>query len=216
MPLQAKADSVPELRVILDRYIGAVGGRDAIEKFTTRVMKGRLVTDLPTREPPVHESNGFWLYGVPGKYLYVQQSAFGTRRKGFDGDICWSWAGRNISHDAHYDRMFAWLVDPQNALRMWEYFPDMKVAGRRVLEGRSVYRVDIDDDESHALYFDVETGLLAWLGYNRGLRDYREVDGVLVPFQMALSRKGGSSTYVFETIEHKAPIDDARFSPPTR
>jgi len=215
MPLQAQ-DGLPTLQEILNRHIEAVGGRDAIEKLTTRVLKGRLVTDLPTRQPPVHESNGFWLYGVPGKYLYIQQSAFGTRREGFDGDICWSLVGRDISRDAHYDRRFAWLVDPQNALRMWDYYPEMRVVGERMLGGRSTYRVDIDDDESHALYFDAETGLLTWLGFNRELRDYREVDGVLVPFSMAMSRKGGSSSYVFETVEHNEPIADAKFAPPNR
>jgi len=209
-------DTLPTLEAILDRHIEAVGGRDAIERLTTRVLKGRLVTDLPTRQPPVHESNGFWLYGAPGKYLYIQPSAFGTRREGFDGDVCWSWAGRDISLEHHYDRRFAWLVDPQNAIRMQEYFPDMKVVGERTLEGRTVYRVDIDDDESHALYFDAETGLLTWLGFNRELRDYREVDGVRVPTEMALSRKGGSSTYVFENIEHNVAIADAKFAPPVR
>jgi hypothetical protein len=97
---------------------------------------------------------------------------------------------------------------------MREYFPDMTVAGAATLDGRLMYRVDIDDDPSHTLHFDVETGLLTRLGYNRELHDYREVDGVLVPFSMAISRKGGSSTYVFDEIEHNVPIDDARFAAP--
>ena len=209
-------DTLPTLQAIIERHIETLGGRDAIEKLTTRVLEGRLVTDLPTEQPPVHESNGFWLYGAPGKYLYVQQSSSSTRREGFDGDICWRADSEGISLDHDYYRGIAWLVDPQNALRMREYFPDMKVVGTRTLEGRTVYRVDIDAKESHALYFDVETGLLTWLGFNRELRDYREVDGVRVPFEMAISRKGGSSTYYFDKIEHNVPIADAKFAPPTR
>jgi hypothetical protein len=212
-----RQEGLPALQEVLDRYIEAVGGRVAIAELTTRVMTGRLVTDLPTRQPPVHESNGFTIYAkVPGKYLYVQQSAAGTHRDGFDGETCWRRAGAEISLDARYDRRFAWFVDPQNAVRMWEYFPEMRVVGKRFLEGRLAYRVDIEDDESHALYFDAETGLLLRLGYNRELSDYREVDGVLVPFSMAISRKGGSSTYVFERIEHNVPIEDLRFAPLVR
>ncbi len=212
-----KQEGLPALQEVLDRYVEAVGGGDAIAKLTTRVMTGKLVTDLPTRQPPVHESNGFTIYAkVPGKFLYVQQSAAATHRDGFDGETCWRQAGAEISLDARYDRRFAWFIDPQNALRMWEYFPEMRVVGERTLEGRLAYRVDIDDDESHGLYFDAETGLLLRLGYNRELSDYREVAGVLVPFSMAISRKGGSSTYVFERIEHNVPIDDARFEPPVR
>jgi hypothetical protein len=216
-PEHDQQEPLPTLQEILDRHIAAVGGRDAIAKLTTRVMKGRLVTDLPTRQPPVHESNGFWVYAkAPGRYLVIQQSAFGTRREGYDGEICWSRAGAEVALDAHYDRRFAWLLDPQNALHMREYFPDMTVAGAATLDGRLMYRVDIDDDPSHTLHFDAETGLLVRLGIHRELHDYREVDGVLIPFRMAMSRKGGSSTYIFDEIEHNVPVDDDRFAAPVQ
>jgi hypothetical protein len=214
---EARQEAVPMLEEVLERYIEAVGGREAIEGLTTRVMRGREVTDLPTRQPPVRESNDFVIYAkVPGKYLYIQQSARGTHRDGCDGPVCWRWAGGETEVDAHYDRRFAWFVDPQNALRMWDYFPEMRVRGAGTLEGRSVYLVDIDDDVSHTLCFDAQTGLLVRLGYNREIGDYREVDGVQVPFSMAISRKGGSSTYIVEMIEHNVPIDDSEFAAPIR
>jgi hypothetical protein len=213
----SQEDTLPTLEDILDRYVEAVGGHEAFERLTTRVMSGNLVTDLPSRQPPVHESNHFTIYAkAPGKYLYIQESAEGTHRDGLDGETCWRQAGAEITLEAYCDRTFAWLVDPQNALRMWDYFPEMRVVGRRTLEGRPVYRVDVDDRESHSLYFDVETALLVRLGIFTELHDYREVDGVLVPFEMAISRKGGCSTYVFEKIEHNVPIDDARFAVPVR
>jgi hypothetical protein len=213
----AKQDTVPTLEEVLERYVEAVGGREAIERLTTRVITGREVTDLPSRQPPVYESDGFEIYAkVPGKYLYVQQSARGTHRDGCDGRVCWRLAGGEVELDAHYDPRFAWFVDPRNALRMRDYFPEMRMRGVATLEGRRAYRADIDDDVSHALYFDAETGLLVRLGYNRELDDYREVDGVLVPFSMAISRKGGSSTYIVETIEHNVPIDDAELVAPIR
>ncbi len=208
---------LPELQTVLDRYIEAVGGRDAIARLNTRVIEGRLVTDLPTRQPPVHESNGFWVYAKsPGKYVVIQQSAFGTRREGHDGSVCWSWDGADVALEAHYDHRFAWLLDPQSALRLREYFPEMRVVGIAKLDGRPAYRVEFDDDRSHDLFFDVETSLLVRLGYNRELRYYREVDGVLVPARMALSRKGGSSTYLFDMIEHNIPIEDGVFTAPVR
>jgi len=211
----AGQDTLPTLEQILERHVAAVGGRDAIARLTTRVMKGRLVTDLPTREPPVNESNGFEFYSkMSGKYRFTQQSAWGVRREGYDGHVCWSWAGADISLDHHYDRRMAWYVDSQSALRMRDYFPDMRVVGTSTLDGRLAYRVAIDDDRSHDLFFDAETGLLVRLGYNRELGDYREVDGVLVPFIMALSRKGGSSTYVVESVEHNVALDDSLFAVP--
>jgi hypothetical protein len=214
---EARQDTLPTLEEIVERYIEAVGGRDAIERLTTRAMTGQLVTDLPSRQPPVYESDGFVIYAkVPGKYLYVQGSSRGTHQDGCDGRACWRWARGEIEHDAHYDPRFAWFADPQNALRMWDYFPDMRMRGAGTLDGRLMYLVDIDDDESHTLYFDAESGLLVRLGYNREIDDYREADGVLVPFSMAISRKGGSSTYIVETIEHNVPIEDSEFVAPAR
>ncbi|NIR44900.1 MAG: hypothetical protein GWN99_11390 [Gemmatimonadetes bacterium] len=210
-------DTLPTLDRLLERYVEAVGGREAISKLKTRVGEGRLVTDLPTWEPPVHESDAFRIYArTPGKYLYVHRTESGTDRDACDGGACWRVVDGELERDAHYDPRFAWFLDPQGALLMKEYFPAMRVTGSATLDGRRVYRVDIDDDESHALYFDAETGLLLRLGYNRTLNDYREVDGVLVPFRLEISRKGGSSTYIFDSIEHNLPLQDSLFNPPRR
>jgi len=206
--------ALPEFQTVLDRYVEAVGGREAVARLTSRVMTGRLVTDLPSRQPPVHESDRFSIVAkTPRRYLVVQQSASGTRRDGYDGERCWSASGAEVKLDARCDLGFAWFLDPQNALRLREYFPEMKLRGVMTLDGRSTYRVDIDDEPSHALHFDAQTGLLVRLGIFGELSDYREVDGVLVPFRLAISRKGGSSTYVFERVEHNVPLDDARFVP---
>jgi hypothetical protein len=215
----AEQDTLPTLEEVLERYVEAVGGREAIERLTTRVMTGRLVTDLPAEKPPFYESVGFVIYAkLPGKYLVEYElSDSSTHRDGYDGRTCWRRpVSGEVELDAHYDRRFAWLIDPRNALRMWDYFPDMKLQGVTTVEGRPAYQVAIDDDVSHTLHFDAETGLLVWLGYNRYLTDYREVDGVLFPFRLEYSRKGGSSTFVIDSVEHNVPIDDAKFAAPIR
>ncbi len=89
---------------------------------------------------------------------------------------------------------------------MGRYFRGMRLKGVREVEGRLMYVVDTDEDFS--LYFDVETGLLARAGFNRVLGNYREVDGVLIPHQVSYSRKGGTSTFVFEDFEHGVALSD--------
>ena len=208
-------DSLPTLEWILDRYLTAVGGREAIERLTTRTLTGRLVTDLPSRQPPVYETIDFRVLAkTPGRYLFVQVSSPEPRRQGYDGTTCWQLVGDTLDREAQYDRRFAWLVDPHNALRVREYFTDMRVVGESELDGRASYRVAIDDDESHDLFFDAESGLLVRLGYNRELRDYRAVDGIRYPYRIVVSRKGGSSSYLFDEVVHNLPIDDSEFAPP--
>ena len=40
------------------------------------------------------------------------------------------------------------------------------------------------------------------------------MDGVMLPHRIVCGRKGGLSTYVFETIEHNLPMDDEVFAAP--
>lgn len=61
----------------------------------------------------------------------------------------------------------------------------------------------------------VDTGLLVRIGYYWELKEYRKVDGVKLPFRVALSRKGGSSTYEFYLVKHNLPVEDVLFTAPS-
>jgi len=77
------------------------------------------------------------------------------------------------------------------------------------------------------LYFSQQTGLLLRLvryvetplGPNPtqiDYGDYREADGVKVPFRWTLARPGGRFTIQVDQIQQNVPIDDAKFAmPPT-
>jgi hypothetical protein len=214
--LRAQDVDVPTLAVILERHVDAVGGIAALNALKTRTMTGFELTDLPTWDPPVRDSVTVTIRTAGGgKYLVVKDDENGRWEDGCDGTQCWSRSGTTVKSDVQCDSRFAWLMDPQGALRFPEHFPNMHVRGVVDLDGRDYYRVDIDDDDdTNALYFDVETGLLTRLGYNRTLSDFRSVDGVLVPFRYEISRKGGSTTVMFERIDHNLPTEDEAFEVP--
>ena len=207
-------DTLPTVNEIVERYVEAVGGREAITRLTTRVMRGKLITDLPSRTPPRYEESTVEIRSaLPDAFLMTTQGPGGTHVDGFDGTVRWSTDGVRVIRQGRVDRRFAWFVNPRSALRLWD-LPGMTLRGTVRLEEGVAFVIDIDQDESHALYFDVQTGLLVRLGYNRELHDYREVDGVKIPFRLVISRKGGSSSYVFDTIEHNVTLDEARFAMP--
>ena len=54
-PTDAFAEDKPSVESILERYVEAVGGRDAIEKLSSRVCTGKRITDLTTRQQPIYE-----------------------------------------------------------------------------------------------------------------------------------------------------------------
>jgi hypothetical protein len=206
-------EQAPTVDDILERHLRSVGGREAVERCSTRIMTGRIVTDLPTWTPPVYETALVdTRSAVPHGFIVTQQSPEGTWWDGYDGTVRWSSDGGEVRRRDQLDAHFAWLLHPQNAVRFREFFPDMRFRGEIELDGRRVYVIDIDEHPSHALCFDTRTGLLVQLGYNGVLSDYRVVDGVRVPFRYALSRKGGSSTYTFDRIEHNVPVDRGQFA----
>jgi len=211
----AQEAAIPPVEAVLERHVEAVGGRAALERLETRTATGFELTDLPTWDPPVRDSVAVTIRSAAGgRYVVVKDGAEGRWEDGCDGIRCWSRSGTAVKPDVRCDPRLAWLMDPQGALRFHEYFPNMRVKAVVNLDDREYYRVDIDDDDTNALYFDVETGLLTRLGYNRTLSDFRSVDGVLVPFRHAISRKGGSTTVVFVRIDHNLPVEEKAFAVP--
>jgi len=76
------------------------------------------------------------------------------------------------------------------------------------------------------LYFDPKDGLLVRMvryaetpvGRNPvqiDYADYREADGVKIPFRWTLARTNGRFTIQIDSVKSNVPIDDARFSRPT-
>ncbi len=209
-------DTLPTLEQILERYIQAVGGCEAFEELVTRVTRARVVTDLPTWDPPVYEVDTLIVYvKTPNKYVVIQRTPRGTIVEGFDGETAWKQDIQGKTFDLGlWNKRSKWLVDLHYPLLLMDYFPDMTFRCKGVLEGRPVYVVDTDDDRAHALYFDVETGLLLRLGFHHEIYDYREIDGVKIPFRIVYSRKGGSSTFILNSVEHNIPINDSLFVMP--
>ena len=211
------AEAVPPLTDILQNYIQALGGRDTLETIQTRVCRGRLTHDLSWKDPTREEIPFEASYSVPGKWTYREETSEGVYREGCDGRIHW----QDRSGDVEFPKEKEWtkisfLLDPRAALRMEDYFHGMTVTGEDVVYGRRVFVVQPEslDVAHYSLYFDAETGLLIRIGYYDDLLEYRHVDGTMFPFRYAKSRKGGSSTYVFEEVKHNIPVDDKRFAPP--
>ncbi len=225
---ECQPDTLPTLEEILERYIEAVGGREAIELATTRVVRGRLIDDRPYRGPvQVFALEAY--SAVPNQWLCVVRYAEGTHREGFDGESGWRQTAEGVARDNGLgEAKLAWLLNPQGALRLQDYFPNMVLKGREVLDARAVYDVlgersvsayvveTARDSDHYDLYFDAESGLLIRIGYYWYLKDYREVDGVKLPTRVIMSRKGGSTTYVFDEVEHNVPVEVARFGAPIR
>ena len=215
---ESTADNLPTVEEVLQRYVKAVGGRDVIEKLTTRECTGKMITDLPSRTAPVHREKELTAYAkVSGSVLMILEDSSGIEKAGFDGQDRWrqTFAGVKEDKDVGSNKIH-WLLNPQNALRIGEYFPELTVAGiQKTVEGEFIVLESAKLDKAYySLRFSIKTGLLKQIGHYWTLEDYREVDGMLFPFRVSMSRKGGQSTYEFNEVKHNIEIDDSIFARP--
>ncbi|MGD9140820.1 MAG: hypothetical protein PVJ42_04705 [bacterium] len=211
------AEDLPAASQVIERYMEALGGRPAIEGLKTRVCIGRMIYDLDWKRPPYEVVPVAGYATSTGKVLMVEHGADGIRCEGFDGRSTWVQDAGGIQvREEPIRSKIAWLLDPRGALRLEAYFPGLHVTARENIDGRALYVVEPDelDRAYYALYFDVETGLLVRIGYYWEIEDYREVDGVLVPFRVDMSRKGGSTTLVLDLVRHNLPLEPGLFALP--
>jgi carboxyl-terminal processing protease len=208
---QASLDGTNTIARILDRYVAAKGGRQALEKLTSRVSKGRMEMEA------VGLSGSAELYEkAPNKsILIVNMSGLGIMQRGFDGHDGW-WQDSlmgyiKLSGDgltkARRD------ADFYGDIKLAELYPLLVFGGKEKVGEREAYVLwgGIAGAELDKLYFDVQTGLLLRKG-NIYYEDYREVDGVKLPFTVREESLLGFG-FVFKVTEvrHNVAIDDGKF-----
>jgi hypothetical protein len=212
----------PAAESLLDNYLTAVGGADALKKISSRVAKGS-VTALGDQHVAVD------IYAkAPNKRVSVMHLKNGESVTAYNGTVGWlSVPGRvhmmNAQElfGARMDADFAFPSDVRTLYSKWETKPGEKV------DGRDTWQV-VGHNEGEPplrLYLDQKSRLLVRLiryldsplGYNPtqiDYEDYRTVDGVKVPFRWTVARPGNCFTIQVEQLQQNVPVDDAKFVPP--
>ena len=208
---------------IIAKYIAAVGGADAIRKVTSRVMTGKIM--VMGSETPIQ-----LFTKAPNKRVSVTHSANGDSFTAFDG-AAGGWMGstgrpaREMSAaDSELASMDAEFYLP---LRIKEIFTQVRRGRPEEINGAmcDVLNGARQGRPPVRLYFDQKTGLLTRMvrytdtpvGRNPveiDYADYRESDGVKIPFRWTLARTNGRFTIQIDEVKNNVPIDDAKFAKP--
>ena len=198
----------PRVRPVLEKFAQAVGGRAAFEKLSMRVSKGtfegtsaglRLSGTVEIIEKAPDKSvtfinvpgAGVMRRGFTGEYGYQQIPLMGFRR--IEGAEL---AELKLTSD------FKWMVNLERL------YPKMSLKGEEKNVGDDLYVVEATPTTGlpATLYFDAKSGLLVRRDRTY-FEDYREVDGVRVPFTV----RDDFSVVRLTEVKHNQPIDDARF-----
>lgn len=226
-PAANPAAALPQPDQILARYVEAVGGKEAIGKVKSRSFKGAYL-----RQQGGGPQVTLDILHTTDKVLITAMTPQGANSRAYNGATGWT---SNPQETRELDREETLtvkdLMDAFDTLKLKEPFPRMRMGGKEKINGREAYvlRGALPDRRRLTLYFDVENGLLLRkeilaatpVGYDPvqiDFEDYREVDGVKVPFTIRTSYAefAFSGTRKFTEIKHNVAVDAARFEMPRK
>ncbi len=213
---------LPSAHQLIENYINALGGADAIRKITSRTAKGAETFE--------GSSEGIETFTqVPDKQAVVRHYLGGDSVTVINGSAGWYGATHGPVHDLHGSDLEAAREDAdlQFALHIEERYPELRVEYPETVAGRAAFVLaGVRGGRVAAkFYFDKQTKLLirlvryaeSPLGRNptrTDYADYRDAGGVQVPFRVVVSRPGSRSTVQLESAEANVSIDEAKFAKP--
>jgi len=212
----------PAADQLLDKYLAATGGAEAVKKITSRVQKGTL-----TAFGGQHFSVDVFAKG-PDKRLSIMHLQTGDSVTAFDGREGWlAVPGRTHIMSAEENAASRIDADLYFATRVKSLYQKFRVEPGEKIDGHETWLVigRTEGQPPIRLYLDQQSGLLLRLvryaetplGRNPtqiDYADYRDADGVKVPFRWILSRPGNSFTIQVDQMQQNVPVDDAKFARP--
>jgi hypothetical protein len=216
------AAAAPGADVIVDKYVQAIGGEEALHKITTRVEKGTLSGMGPGgMQVEVFAK-------APDARVTVVQTPRGENVTAYNGQTGW------MSGFGPQRPITGGELDNEKRNADFYFASDIKQAFKQISNARPE---KVDDHDAYLLvarspgkppvrfYFDKDSGLLVRevryvetpLGRNPSqvdYADYRDVDGVKIPFKWTIARPAGRFTIQIDQVQQNVPIDESKFAQP--
>ena len=215
-------EPLPSVKQILDRYVQALGGADALQKITSRTAKGsRIGADGVLVPEEV-------LQKAPDKLLTVTSYPNIVFSNGVNGNVVWGHSSREGATPLP-DQLVVQLKRDAvfyKELKTQELYSTLTVLGRAPVRDADAFVIQAkpSDGPVEKLFFDVKTGLLVRrytesdtplgkLPLQLDYEDYREVDGIKQPFLIHWSMPGRIWGRKIDEIKQNIPLDDGKFNP---
>jgi len=224
-PAASKPDAAtPSTDQILDIYVNAIGGQAAWQKLNSRVSKGTI--DIPAANlsgtVEVHEK-------APDSMIAVVNIGGSVFERGFDGTIGWSddpMNGQRTLTGAELDDSKR-QADFYHQLDIRNHYPKLVVTGTEKVDDHDAYVIEATSPSGDVdkMYFDAQSGLLVRAITNvhsaqgpavvqADLSDYKEVDGIKLPFTVHQSTAQQAYTITFTDVHHNVQLADSQFAKP--
>ena len=218
------AAPLPSASQILDVYVKALGGREAWKKLTSRISAGTI--DVPAMSLSgtieMHEK-------APNQMIATITFNGAKFRQGFDGTVAWADDPQNglreeTGAELAETKRDADFYHPMDLRQLYSKFT---VTGTEKINEHDAYVVEAasEDGTIDKMYFDTKSGLLLRVigqhhvpegvtAFTEDLDDYREVDGIKLPFTVKQSSAESTFTIQFTEVKHNVAIESTEFTKP--
>ena len=219
---ETAASALPLAQTILEKYLAAVGGAEAVQKARTRIQTGNI--QVGDKKFPIE------IYSeAPNKRISTSHMGPNASVTAYNGETGWLSTPSGIRPMSVAEQKAA-SIDAQLYFPVWlpKAYQEFKVAPGDEIEGKATYLVSANDKDELplSLYFDQQSGLLLRLvrfaetplGRNPTQIDYadfRAVDGLKIPYRWTLARPNGRFTIQIDDVKQNAPVDDKLFVAPS-
>jgi hypothetical protein len=221
-PPAPSAGTAPSADQIVEKYVTALGGADAIRKASSRVEKGVILAG--GRETPIDV-----ITKAPNKRISVTHNSDSESFTAFDGTSGWLGNTGRPAREMSTAESGAAGLDAEFyfALRLKEIFTQLRAGRPDKIGGVECQTLTATrpGQPPVRLYFDSASGLLIRMvryaqtpvGRNPtqiDYADYRDVDGAKIPFRWTLARPNGRFTIQISEVKNNVPVEDSRFAKP--
>jgi len=219
------ASPLPTGDAVLARYLEVTGGAAAFDALKNRVVHARM--EIPAAGVVL----GLTMYSAAPANMYtvVESEATGRIENGVSDGVAWENSAirgalvkegmerDDALRDAIFDRMAHWK----------DHLKSAECVGTADVNGKPAYRVVATPKSGspQTLYFDKESGLLVrtestvtTAGGSVPVvgepRDFRKVDGIMMPFASRMQVMGQERIVTIDTVEHNVALAADRFALP--
>jgi outer membrane lipoprotein-sorting protein len=225
--LSQQSAALPTVDAILDKYVAAIGGKDAIKGLTSVVQTGIFEAPEPGFKGQVEA------YGkLPNKFaLKVTIEGFGVVQQVYDGTKGWSSDPASGAREIKGEELaqLQRSSDLHRDIKFHELYDKLTVTGKDKVGNNDTYVVEAvphGGGKPEKLYFDTSTGFLVRQdiisvspqgetpteGY---LDDYRDVgSGLKMAFTLRQVTPQISFNIKYSDVKINVPIEDSKFTAP--
>ena len=214
---------------VLEKYVKAVGGKEALSKVESRSIKADLVLAGST-------SDWTLIAKAPNKrFSHVDVPDIGVFEEGCDGDTSWTKTQGGIQTRQGDELAHAKAeADFRRELRMKELYPGLEAKGTERFNGEEVQVLEAKPSATskERFSFSTKTGLLVRqqsdfvnndgtpVTVEAEFSDHRDVDGIKYAHTQKIAILANGQplldfTLKVKEIKHNEKVDDVKFKKPT-